>query len=149
MKQQDFDTLLTDTTKHINEDITWEEDEDHSPTVGFRVEVTSAARDPLSVKGSYNQLAQTLTYALIHQASGRIYALDLGKDHHNPSCTNVGRKHKHRWKESLRDKEAYVPDDITALASDPVGVWIQFCKEAFLTHNGEMRLPPPLQLELL
>jgi hypothetical protein len=148
MKQQDFETLLADTTKCINGNITWEEDEDHSPTVEFRVEVISRARYPIFVKGSYNSLAQALTYALIHRSFGRIYALDMGKDHHNPSCYNVGRKHKHRWNETLRDKEAYVPDDITALVNDPLGVWLQFCKEALLTHNGEMYLPPPLQLEL-
>jgi hypothetical protein len=148
MKQQDFETLLADATKQINEPIIWEEDEDHSPTVEFRVDVISEARYPIFVKGSYNLAAQTLTYALIHRSFGRIYALDIGKDHHNPSCSNVGRKHKHRWNELLRDKEAYVPDDITALVSDPVGVWLQFCSEAHLTHNGVMYSPPPLQLEL-
>lgn len=148
MKQQDFETLLADATKHINENIIWEEDEDHSPTVEFRAEVISRVRYPIFVKGSYNPVALTLTYALIHRSYGRIYALDMGKDHHNPSCSNVGRKHKHRWNEALRDKEAYVPDDITALVSDPLDVWLQFCKEALLTHNGVMYPPPPLQLEL-
>jgi hypothetical protein len=148
MKQQDFETLLADTTKKIDENITWEMDEDHSPTVEFRVNVMSQARYPLFVKGSYNPAAQTLTFALIHRYFGRIYALDMGKDHHNPSCSNVGRKHKHRWSETLRDKEAYVPDDITALVNDPISVWQQFCNEAHLTHNGVMYSPPPLQLEL-
>lgn len=148
MKRQDFEALLADTTKQINGDITWIEDEDHSPTVEFRVEVFSLARYPIFVKGSYNPMAQTLTYALIHRSFGRIYALDMGKDHHNPSCFNVGRKHKHRWDESLRDKEAYVPDDITSLVSEPVDVWLQFCNETLLTHNGVMYQPPPLQLEL-
>ena len=148
MKQQDFEALLADKTKQINEDITWEMDEDHSPAVEFRVNVMSQARYPLFVKGSYNSAAQTLTFALIHRYFGRIYALDMGKDHHNPSCFNVGRKHKHRWDEKLRDKEAYVPDDITALVSDPISVWQQFCNEALLTHNGVMYAPPPLQLEL-
>jgi len=148
LKQQDFETLLADTTKQINGHITWKQDEDHSPTVEFKVDVISLAKYPIFVKGSYNLLAQTLTYALIHQAFGRIYALDLGKDHHNPSCSNVGRKHKHRWNEIFRDKEAYVPNDITALVSDPIDVWKQFCNEAFLIHNGEMRPPPPLQLDL-
>ncbi len=148
MKQQDFEIFLADPTKQINGFIVWEEDEDHSPTVEFRVDVISEAKYPVLVRGSYNPIAQTLTYALIHQAFGRIYALDLGKDHHNPSCSNVGRKHKHRWGE-FRDKVAYVPDDITALISDPVGVWAQFCNEAFLIHNGVMRPPPPFQLELI
>ena len=148
MKEQDFKALLEDTTKQINEPIEWEDNHDHYPTVGFRVEVNSKAKYPIFVKGSYNSIAQTLTYALIHPGFGRIYALDLGKDHHNPQCFNVGRKHKHRWSEVFRDKEAYVPDDITALVNDPVSVWIQFCKEAFLTHNGVMYPPPLIQLDL-
>ncbi len=148
MKQRDFEALLVDTTKQIQEDITWDDDDDHSPTVEFRVEVVSQAKYPIFVKGSYNVLAQTLTYALIHRSFGRIYGLDMGKDHHNPSCTNVGRKHKHRWTEELRDKEAYVPEDITALVTEPVSVWRQFCLESRISHNGVMYAPPPLQLEL-
>ncbi len=148
MKQQDFDVLLADTTKEINGPIEWNKDDDHYPSVEFRIEVVSQPKYPIFVKGSYNQLAQTLTYALIHQRYGRIYALDLGKDHHNPTCSTVGRKHKHRWTELFRDKEAYVPDDITAMINDPVDVWFQFCKEAFLMHNGVMYPPPLVQLEL-
>ena len=148
MKQQDFDMLLVDTTKQISGPIEWGKDDDHYPSVEFRAEVISQLKYPIFVKGSYNQLAQTLTYALIHQRYGRIYALDLGKDHHNPTCSTVGRKHKHRWTESFRDKEAYVPDDITALINDPVGVWQQFCKEALLTHNGVMYPPPLIQLTM-
>ncbi len=148
MKQQDFDALLADTTKEINGSIEWDKDDDHYLSVEFRIEVVSQPKYPILVKGSYNQLAQTLTYALIHQHYGRIYALDLGKDHHNPTCSTVGRKHKHRWTELFRDKEAYAPDDITALINDPVGVWFQFCNEAFLTHNGVMYPPPLVQLNL-
>ena len=32
----------------------------------------------------------------------------------------VGEKHKHRWSERYRDKEAYVPTDVAAPVSDPV-----------------------------
>lgn len=110
----EFETLLDDPGKHIVGDIFWQEDEDHSPSVEFRAEVRSEAGYPLFVRASYNALAKTLTYALIHRGAGRIYALDLGKDHHNPTCQNTGEKHKHRYTERYRDKEAYVPDDITA-----------------------------------
>ena len=148
MKQRDFEVLLADTSKQIQENITWDNDEDHSPTVEFRVEVVSQAWYPIFVRGSYSVLAQTLTYALIHRSFGRIYGLDMGKDHHNPSCTNVERKHKHRWNEQLRDKEAYIPEDITTSLTEPVAVWKQFCLEASISHNGVMYAPPPLQLEL-
>ncbi|CAK0753916.1 conserved hypothetical protein [Gammaproteobacteria bacterium] len=149
MNQTDFEALLSDTTKCIVNDITWMDDEDHSPTLEFRVEVKSDAGYPIFIKGSYNTLASTLSYTLIHRGSGRIYALDLGKDHHNPSCTNTGEKHKHRWNEPVRDKEAYVPDDITAPLNDPVAVWKQFCVEASIQHNGVLYPPQPYQMIIL
>lgn len=140
--------LLADTSKAIDGDISWSEDEDHSPTVEFRAEITSQAGYPLFLRGSYNPLAQTLTFAIIHASSRRIYALDLGKDHHNPTCNNVGEKHKHQWSDQFRDKEAYVPDDITQPARSPVAVWKEFCAEARISHNGVLYPPPAQQRSL-
>jgi hypothetical protein len=141
-------TILADTTKAIVGDVTWVEDEDHSPAVEFRVEIVSQAGYPLFVRGSFNPLAQALTYAIIHASSRRIYALDLGKDHHNPSCHNVGEKHKHRWTDQFRDKDAYVPTDITQPATSPVAAWKEFCAEAKITHQGVMHSPPARQPSL-
>ena len=72
----------------------------------------------------------------------------MGKDHHNPQCEQVGDTHKHRWSEQYRDKEAYVPTDVTGAVSDPVAVWKQFCAEARIQHDGSMSSPPPDQGEL-
>lgn len=148
LTQLEFDALLADVTKRIDKDIDWSEDEDHSPSVEFRAEVTSDVGYPLFVKGSYNALAKALSFALIHRAVGRIYALDLGKDHHNPSCQTVGELHKHRYTEQYRDKNAYVPSDITAPVDDPVSVWKQFCTEANIIHTGIMHVPLPVQEDL-
>ncbi len=106
------------------------------------------SRYPAFVKGSLNPLIDALTYVIIYPPYGRIYGLDLGKDHKNPDGTRVGEKHKHRWSQVYRDKEAYVPQDITANADDPIGVWKQFCNEAQIIHNGVMHTPPPLQLSV-
>lgn len=144
----EFESILNDASKRIDVDIIWLEDEDHSPSVEFRVEVASEAGWPLFVRGSYNSLIPALSYVLILKTEGRVYALDLGKDHHNPQCDQVGEKHKHTWTEQFRDKEAYVPDDITAEATDPVSVWQQFCVEAHLTHTGSMMVPQPPAGEL-
>jgi hypothetical protein len=149
LTKTEFDALLEDATKRIDGDIHWSDDEDHSPAVVFRAEVSSQAGYPLFVSGSFNRLALTLSYVLIHRGIGRIYGLDLGKDHHNPECTYVGEKHKHSWSELYRDKEAYVPRDITALPTEPVRVWEQFCAEARITHAGVLHDPPPVQEELL
>jgi hypothetical protein len=148
LTQAEFEAILGDGTKVVTGDIIWQEDEDHSPSVEFRVEVTSEAGYPLFVRGSYNPLIPAATFVVIHKGAGRIYALDLGKDHHNPDCVNVGDKHKHRWKESVRDKEAYVPEDISAPASDPVLLWKEFCQEAKIRHEGTLLPPPPHQQEL-
>lgn len=148
MTQTEFETVLSDTSKRIDGDIEWAPDEDDSPSVEFRVEVASEAGYPLFVVGSYNAEAMALTFALIHRRVGRVYGLDMGKDHHNPSCNFVGDVHKHRWTEEFRDKDAYAPDDITASVQDPITVWQQFCRQAKITHNGRMQPPPPRQKEL-
>jgi hypothetical protein len=145
--QQEFDAILGDTTKRIEDDIDWREDADHSPALEFRVEVKSDSGWPLFVVGRYNPRAGTLSYAMIHRGAGRIYALDLGADHHNPTCERVGEKHKHRWTEAFRDKEAYVPQDITASWDRPRAVWEQFCREAHIDHQGRMH-DPKIQEEL-
>ncbi|MEX0761535.1 MAG: hypothetical protein WD208_03500 [Dehalococcoidia bacterium] len=143
----EFEALITDTSKRIDGDIAWSEDQDHSPAVEFRIEVASATGWPLFVNGSWNRLAGKLTYAMILQTVGRIYALDMGADHHNPSCTYTGEVHKHRWTELFRDKDAYVPEDITAPVAEPVEVWRQFCREAAIVHTGTLSPPPPAQEE--
>ena len=148
LAKTEYETLLNDLTKRIDGDIVWLEDEDHSPLFEFRAEVQSDAGWPLLIRGSYNPLIPALSYVLILKTVGRIYGLDLGKDHHNPQCHQVGEKHKHKWTEQFRDKEAYAPEDITEPASDPVAVWRQFCVEAKLTHNGKMASPPPAQGDL-
>lgn len=141
----EFRDILNDMTKRIEGDIKWQPDEDHSPSLEFRVDVISFAGWPLIVRGSFNPHISAVSYMLIHKNVGRVYGLDIGKDHHNPQCNRVGEKHKHSWTEHFRDKEAYVPKDITAPASDPVAVWEQFCAEAGLVHNGRLFDPPPQQ----
>ena len=147
LTDQELASILADETKRIQEDITWREDEDHSPAVEFRVELESMNGWPLVLKGYYNAAAGTLSYTLILKTTGRIYGLDLGKAHHNPQCEQVGEKHKHRWSEQYGDKEAYVPDDVNAPVADPVAVWKEFCAEARIRHDGTMQ-PPAKQGEL-
>ena len=148
MTQAEFEALLADATKRIEEDISWLGDEDRSPGLEFRAEVISDPGFPLFIKGWYNREAQTLSYALIHRGVGRIYGLDLGRNHHNPSCVYIGERHKHSWNDLVRDKDAYVPEDITAPVNDPVGVWREFCQEAKINHTGVMHQPPPVNMEM-
>ena len=94
ISQQEFEAILADETKEIAQDLVWREDEDHSPAREFRASVASQAGYPLFIVARYNPVAGALSYALIHRGAGRIYALDLGADHHNPDCNRVGEKHK-------------------------------------------------------
>jgi hypothetical protein len=112
MTPAEIEAILTDSSKSVSGDISWSEDEDHSPAVEFKMPIDSTGGYPIWVKGSYNALAKTLSYAVIHRPTGRIYGLDLGKDH-----KKIGEMHKHR------DKDVYVPDDITAPVTSPVDVW--------------------------
>jgi hypothetical protein len=148
MTQIEFEAIIGDQTKRITGDIRWAGDIDHSPALEFRTDVDSDAGYPLFVNGSFNPLAQTLSFTLVHRGTGRIYALDLGKDHHNRSCHYVGEKHKHRWQVPLRDTEAYVPTDITANIDNVRLVCQQFCMEAKINHGGAMQVPPPQQQQL-
>jgi hypothetical protein len=148
LSNNDLALILEDNSKRIVGDVEWKEDEDHSPALEFRVEIQSEQGWPLFVKGSYNCLINTLSYALILQTDGRIYGLDLGKGHKNPTQEQVGEKHKHKWTEQFRDKEAYVPDDITESASNPKAVWSQFCIEAKIEHQGVMKALPSIQQNL-
>lgn len=140
--------LILEAEKSIRNGIKWTADEDHSPAWEFRAKVESAHGWPLFVKGRYNRRAGTLTFALILKTVGRICGLDMGKDHHNPQCKQVGDTHMHRWSSRYRDKEAYVPTAVTAHVSDPVAVWKQFCAMVRIRHEGTMMPPPPDQGEL-
>jgi len=64
VNQAEFEALLDDPTKVIAGDIRWVDDEDHSPSVEFRVEVDSEAGHPIFIHGSYNSLAHTLSVLL-------------------------------------------------------------------------------------
>jgi len=143
--EREFEAILADPSKIIEGDLKWTEDEDKSPTLKFRVEVQSEPGYPLFISASCNRALPALTYSLIHRGVGRIYGLCYGKDHHNPACERVGDKHKHRWTDLYKDKQAHIPSDITAAANDPVLVWRQFCAEAKIRHQGQIESPPLLQ----
>jgi len=148
ISQAEFEAMMADESKRIDGDLRWREDADHAPAVEFRAEVRSEAGYPLWVTARYNTLARTLSFALIHRGTGRVYGLDLGSDHHNPTCQRVGEKHKHAWTDQHADKLAYVPADITAGLEEAVAVWREFCAEARIQHSGALELPPAVQAEL-
>jgi hypothetical protein len=139
--QAEFEVLLADENKWISGDLRWLPDEDHSPALVLKAEVESAAGYPILIRGRFNREAGKLSFVLLHRGTGRIYGLDLGADHHNPSCQMVGDLHKHKWTDAAADKDAYVPSDIGAGVNQPVDVWKQFCAEARIDHRGTLARP--------
>lgn len=117
---EEFRILLTD-AKTIAGDIAWEPSEDDPATVVFRVEVGSDAGWDLFIQGRCNGESGYLTYALILRSAGRIYALAMGKDHHNPDCQWVGDKHLRMRSEKHRDKAAAIPAAINVPLVKPIG----------------------------
>jgi hypothetical protein len=146
--QAEFDAMLTDPDKFVEGDLSWSEDEDHSPAVELKAEIRSAAGYPLVLKGWLNRTTGKLSFVLLHRSAGRVYGLDLGADHHNRSCNRTGEKHKHRWTDACADRDAYVPGDIAAGVDDVVAAWQQFCAEARIVHRGTLFPPPPEQPEI-
>lgn len=141
--EQEFEILIRDNSKTISEDINWIADKNHSHSFIFKKQITSNANYPIFVKGNFNILRGVLSYTIIHRSVGRIYGLDMGQNHRNPSNKKkVGRVHKYSWTELYRDGEAYCPTDITKPLNDVVGVWHEFCLEANINHNGAMIIPP-------
>ena len=139
--QEEFEAILSDPTKRIEGNLTWGDDEDHSPARVFRVPLLCDEARPLDLVGNWNPKAGRLSYVLLHRGSGRVYGLCLGRRHRNPTREQVGETHKHRWSVEHRDKQAYVPPDIAASWDQPVEAWEQFCVEAGITHVGTLDRP--------
>ena len=137
----EFEAILTDGTKRIDGDISWSEDEDHSPAQVFRSAIHSDSGETLHINGWYNPYAGRLSFTVLRQGTGRIYGLDLGVSHGRQNPSGTYAKHKHRWTEARKDKNIYDPPDITASAERPVEVWRQFCVEARIKHEGTLHEP--------
>ena len=154
MTDQEFAVIVTDTTKRIEGNIVWGDHPQHAGVQEFRIPIDSDAGYPLFLVGRYNDAMGKLTYAIIHRSEGRIYALDLGANHLNPSPPEGGARelltgaHKHYWTERHRDKLAYRPRDITETWEQPLAVWRQFCAEARIDHRGNLS-PPTAQGDFL
>jgi hypothetical protein len=149
LTEAEMTAILGDPSKRIEGPIQWALRNDVGPFAFFQAQVESSNGWPIFAKGSYNAESSKLAFALIHQGYGRrIYGLCLGNSHTNVDRQRVGSPHKHRWTEG-DDRHAYVPSDITASILEPVAVWEQFCREASITHHGQLLSPPPMQAVFL
>lgn len=142
LTQPEFAAILADAGKRIVGDIVWAADAGHVEAMRFRAAVLSDAGYPLFIDGWYRRASSSLNYTLVHVGSGRIYAINFGHPHTNPTTgERVGIKHKHYWTDENADQMAYNPADITEPWHRPVAVWRQFCAEAGIEHRGVMHAP--------
>ena len=145
LSKHEFGSIIRE-PKYINGNIEWGRRENNRSVSEFRVDIVSEW--PLFLHATFNPDVSKLNYLIVHKKHGRIFGVDLGKEHHNPHCNMVGETHLHEWTEEFRDKVARVPEEITAEISNPVAVWQQFCELANITHTGILGPPLPRQEEL-
>ena len=65
LSQQEYDAIISDRTKVIEEDIVWE-GPGNSPTREFRIDIDSSEGYPIFVKGWYNPRSGKLSFSIIH-----------------------------------------------------------------------------------
>jgi hypothetical protein len=138
----EFEALLADPSKRIDEDILWDENKSLPHVVDFRIRVKSEDYH-LVIKGSHNRTLGKTSYTLFIGDLGRLFSVDYDRRH-----GIVGHFHCHRWDGESRKciaSPASVSDEI---GRDPNKLWVWFCKEANIAHNGILHAFPPQQGEL-
>ena len=92
------------------------------------VDYLDEQRVELNIWFNPNSVVPKITIAYFVAGIGRIYGL----------CMNVSHAgmliHKHSGVKE--DDKPYHPDDITASANNPEAVWVEFCAESSLVHDG-------------
>lgn len=146
MNEEELETLIA-SRKTVEDDVIWRRDQDHSLGWEFRVDCI-LEEHTMMVVGSCCKIASVVTFAIIHRPHGRVYGLDIGKDHRNQDGSMVGEKHKHKIKDGDINY-AYEPIDITAKPDDLRTLWQQFCAEANIEHSGKFGVPEEYDYEQL
>ena len=153
LTDQSLAVLLADTTKEVLDDIHWTPSATHDGAQEFVVIVQSAAGWTLRIEAWWKPSSQKLSFALIHEATGRIVGLDLGPTlvHHNPGCrkTRAAKlrcdcprgSHIQIWSEAEGTEHAAAVSEITSAWDDPIGAWQQFCAMINVRHSGILREP--------
>ena len=140
LSQHEYRTIMTDTSKRIEERISWKPKSSKSPAQEFHQNVLSDREWPLFIKGWWNPLSRKLSYALILRTTGRIFALDIGDCvHHNPTCQSITGAHIHEWDVETEDK-IVIPAPNIGSWNQPLEAWGLFCSLAVIIHRGKMTM---------
>ena len=94
--------------KWIDQDIEWRQEDGYFQ---FRVPILCVEDYALRMIGSLTEHTGYYRYnLLLGDQPARM--LHVGKGHHNPGCTKIGRQHKHKWTDTHDQHWAYEPTDI-------------------------------------
>ena len=147
LSQNEYEIIMSDTSKRIDENISWKVSASHDHAQEFRKNILSELECSLFVNGWWSPLTRKLSYTLILESAGRILGLDIGDYvHHNPTCQSIRGPHIHRWNENHKDKIADSAPN-TKSWQQPIEAWDQFCCLAVIEHRGKM-IEPILQERL-
>lgn len=122
--------------KHIEDDITWAHKQ--KDWLEFRARIECDVDYTLWLVGSYNHRLDAYSYSFVVNGQ-RICGLDVGKDHHNPTCEDVGSPHVNYWTNPHEAKMAREANDIdcSTMASAIEG----FLKLCGIDLGGAFRTP--------
>lgn len=144
MNKDHVNAFLHGLAMRIEGDIHWLPDRRNSLAFRFRADVRTSDPNDHHIEGWYNPDSEKLTFTLFRPDRGRIYGLCMGISHPELDIENPRRPHKHYWTDARRDRNRYLPDDISADWTNPAEVWSEFRQESHLEHDGQFYGPPNL-----
>jgi hypothetical protein len=124
--------------KWVDTELQWRQNENGDWIM--RAPVLADEQIPLTWYVRFNPRTGNYTSILFWQQIN-LRRLDVGKRHHNPDCRDVGRMHKHRWTDAVRDHMAYEPGEMSQ--QDDVGTTLQkFLAECEVALRVPLYNPP-------
>lgn len=115
--------------------IEWQEGEGYQQ---FQVPVQCEETYALQLIGIFTPATRAYRFNLF-LGSQPIRMLHVGKTHHNPDCTRIGERHKHKWTDAHDEHWAYEPEDIDF--SDMERAFWTFLKECAIDYKGRFKKP--------
>ena len=146
----DIDSILADSTKRIEGDIFWRPHQTRRRTQEFKVDVLSDSLHAMRVVGWCNPNSKkvNLTLFLKQELSLlRVFAFNTGLvEYRCADGRRISGSHAHRWsterQELLAEPRPHLPS-----WDQPGQLWLQFCGETKIHHQGVMH-PPEWQGDL-
>ncbi len=127
--------------KRLVGDVELQPASEHAGAFAFRGHIVYSGGPEVGLQIWFNPYARDgkISIAYFGMGIGRIYGLCVNISH---ICVNISHSgmelHKHSGPRSV--DQPYVPNDITAPASNPQGVRREFCAETGLIHDGDFRI---------